>query len=853
MKISLNSIKGLNQRYGCAGESLLDDVDAVIQKIGAQLGGIEKIIPVGKKYEGAVIVKVISCEQHPNADRLHVCMIDDGGVAQNVPRDEHGHVQVVCGAPNVAAGVTVVWLPPGATVPSTYDSDPFVLEARELRGVISNGMLASPKELALGDSHEGLLLIDGDVEPGTFFSDKYGLKEDVIIDIENKMFTHRPDCFGWLGIDREIAGIQGQPFKSPEWYSTDARVPSPESETLRLEVRNEVPELVPRFTAVTMSDIAIGPSPVWLQVELARVGVRPINNIVDLTNFFMLETGQPLHAYDYDKVVAQDEGADHATIVVRKPREGEKLTLLNGKEIEPRADAILIATANRAIGLGGVMGGGNTEVDENTKNIILECANFDMYSIRKTSMHGGVFSDAVTRFNKGQSPLQNMAVLAKIVDDVMKLGGKVAGNAIDDNHLPEDVKLRDSLNPDVKVSVSFINDRLGLKLSAGDISQLLTNVEFKVAADNDELTVRAPFWRTDIEIAEDVVEEIGRLYGYDKLPLELPQRPITPAEKDQLLEMKAAVRNSMSRAGANEVLTYSFVHGNMLDKSGQNRELAFKLSNALSPDLQYFRVSLTPSLLDKVHMNIKAGYAEFAIFEIGKAHMKGEPDVLEPEVPKEGNALSFVYGSKAAKPGAAYYEALTYLQTLLDNFNASGFVTLEPLLGADLYDNRWIEQMTAPFEANRSAVLRDEQGLIWGVVGEYKASVRKAFKLPEYAAGFELDPLLVLQAPAAATYVPLPRFPRVTQDITLRIAAELPYKQLYDILWQRLQAQRDSGMVMSLWPLDIYQREDDTEHKQITFRLSIASYEKTLTDAEVSAILDEISAIAKDLVSAERI
>jgi phenylalanyl-tRNA synthetase beta chain len=854
MKFSLNQIKYYQQLYKWSADPAPNGVDHLLQKIGAQLGGVEEVSEIGKKYDGALIVKVVSCEQHPNADRLHVCLIDDGGKAENVPRDEQGLVQVVCGAPNVKAGVTVVWLPPGVAVPSSYNDDPFVLEARELRGVVSNGMLASPKELAIGDSHEGLLLIDEDVEPGTLFADKYLLNGDVIVDIENKMFTHRPDCFGWMGVAREIAGIEHASFTSPDWYTTDARVADPEAEELKLEVRNEAPELVPRFTAVTMSNITIGPSPVWLQVALSEVGLRPINSIVDLTNYYMLLTGQPLHAYDYDKVMAQDDGADHATIVVRKPQEGEKLTLLNGKEIEPRNEAILIASRDKAIGLGGVMGGENTEVDENTKNIILECANFNMYSIRKTSMHHGIFSDAVTRFNKGQSPLQNMAVLAKIVADIRQIvGGKVASEVVDDNHLPEEVLRRESLSPDVKVTADFINARLGSQLTADEIAKLLTNVEFKVAVDNEELTVRAPFWRTDIEIPEDVVEEVGRLYGYDNLPLTLPTRPITPTHKDPLLTMKAEVRNVLSSAGADEVLTYSFVHGNLLDKAGQNKEQAFKLSNALSPDLQYYRLSLTPSILDKIHPNIKAGYDEFALYELGKAHMKGQNDPVESDLPKEGNSLGFVYANKKAQPGAPYYTAVKYLQNLLESFGASSYVALEPLAGANL-GNPWTEQIVAPYEPGRSAILRDSGGLIWGVIGEFRTGVRRAFKLPDHSAGFEIDTLLLLQSGGQSKgYVALPRYPRVTQDITLRISSDLAYQKLHDLLRQSLETLRDQNMIMSLSPLDIYQREDDPAHKQITFRLSIASYDKTMTDQEVAKIMDDLAAVANEQLQAERV
>ncbi len=309
-----------------------------------------------------------------------------------------------------------------------------------------------------------------------------------------------------------------------------------------------------------------------------------------------------------------------ATIVIRKPNKDEKLKLLNGKEIEPRKEAIMIATDKQLIGVGGVMGGSDTEVDENTKNIILECASFDMYSIRRTSMEHGLFTDAVTRFTKGQSSLQCGVVLAKIVDEIHQYAdGKVASKMIDDKR---NVK---PLDP-VKVNAHFINQRLGVDLSAADIKKLLENVEFKVDANNDELTISAPFWRTDIEIPEDIVEEVGRLYGYDKLPLDLPKRDLTPAAKDPSLALKSQIRAKLSKSGANEVLTYSFVHGDLLDKVGQDKKNAFQVANALSPDLQYYRLSLAPSLLEKVHPNIKAGYDEFALFELGKAHIAGKEE-----------------------------------------------------------------------------------------------------------------------------------------------------------------------------------------------------------------------------------
>jgi phenylalanyl-tRNA synthetase beta chain len=854
MKVSLNTLRFLNQHYGSAGDPAPNGVDDVVQKIGAQLGAVEEVINFGDRFKDVLIVRIVSCEDHPNADRLHVCMVDDGGKAEGVERNENGHVQVVCGAPNVREGLLVAWLPPGATVPSTYDADPFVLEARALRGVVSNGMLASPKELTIGDKHDGILEIitdsDEEIAPGTRFADAYHLDGDVIVDMENKMFTHRPDCFGFLGIARELEGIQHRAYKSPEWYRPNPEFPGVEAEELTLELRNEIPEVVPRFVGVTMRDVEIHDSPVWMQLDLIKSGIRPINNIVDYTNFFMLLTGQPIHIYDYDKVKALSD-ADHAVMVIRYPKEGETITLLNGKTIEPRSEAMMVATDRQLICVGGSMGGADTEVDENTRNIIVEAANWDMFSIRKTSMAHGIFTDAVTRFNKGQSPLQNLAVVARIVDEIRRFaGGKVASALIDDNHLPDEVNERRSLYAPVAVAKDFINTRLGFDLSADEMATLLRNVEFDVAVHDDNLTVKAPFWRTDIAIPEDVVEEVGRLYGFDHLPLELPRRDLTPVPRDPMLELKAKLRTVLAQAGANELLTYSFVHGNLLEKASQNPEQAYRISNALSPDLQYYRLSLTPSLLDRVHPNIKAGYDEFVLFEINKTHSKehvSEENGLPIEL--ERLALVVAAGDKRAqaKSGAAYYSARAYLDFLAGRFG----LKLEYLPLTDEIN----QAVGRPFDHKRAALaVVAGTDIVLGVVGEYRASVRRNFKLPAYAAGFELTIHHIVDAMAySQSYAQLPRYPKVEQDLSLRVPGTVRYQQLAQLVEEQLSKESPEQTLYTVKPLDIYESAEDNEHRNIAFRISIASYERTLTAEEVNGLLDKVAAAAAESFGAERL
>ena len=842
MKVSLNTVAQYTD--------VELPIEELVGKVNSQLGGVEEIIDLAIKYKDPVIVKIVEAEQHPNADRLKVTKIDDGGVVADVPRDENGLVQVVCGAPNARAGILAVWLPPKSTVPASFDeAEAFVLDARELRGVLSQGMLAAPDELAISSEHDGILEVDPDewspnqkdIKPGANFARVFGL-DDTLLDIENKMFTHRPDCFGVLGVAREIAGIQHHAFKSPEWYTRDPEFQS--GEGLTLSVTNAAIEKAPRFMAVAIKNVVVKPSPLWLQCELVRLGAKPINNIVDVTNYVMLLTGQPTHAYDYDMLRGNALG-------VRFARRGDSLKLLNDKTItwhrdDKNADDgkvyedLVIVDGERAIGLAGIMGGSETGVSDATKNIVLECANFDMYTLRKTSMRHGIFTDALTRFNKGQSPLQNPYILDLLIKSVRDVaGGEVASHIFD-----QSADLKPHVG--VKVTIDFVNKRLGLQLSADEAATLLRNVEMEVNVKDKELTVVPGFWRTDIELAEDVVEEIGRLYGFDKLPRELPLRSITPVTPNKVFESKRSIRDKLSRLGANEVLTYSFVHENILKRAEQDVVEAYRLGNALSPDLQYYRTSLTPSLLAQVHSNIKAGHDEFVLFEIGKAHGKSEVD--DSGLPKELGRVAGVYaaGQKSAKSrqGAPYFVMKRYVQELCSGRD----LAYTPLKDAGYKDHKLFQQMIAPYDPNRSAVIHDGPRLI-GVVGELKQSVVKAFKLQEYSAGFELF-LSAFETTEYIAYRLLSRFPSVSQDISLKVSRHVTYASVMDVISESVKA-NDAELLIDIEPVSIYQPEDDN-HKTVSMRLRVTHYDRTLKDDDVSRIIDAIADLAAQKIDASR-
>ena len=843
MKVSLNVIKQLINFE-------LPPVDELVQRINQQLGSVEQVENLAERYRGARVVRVVECAKHPNADRLSVTKIDDGMAVPDVPRDENGLVQVVCGAPNVQAGMWAVWLPPASTVPaSMLEGEPFTLDARKLRGVLSQGMLAAADELAIGTDHEGIVALTPrdlpagkTLQPGADFAALFGL-DDYVLDIENKMFTHRPDCFGQLGVAREIAGILHQPFTSPAWYNLEQVFG--DGDSVPLAVSNDIPQLVPRFMAVAIRGVQVAPSPFWLQCQLVAMGAKPINNIVDATNYVMLMTAQPTHAYDYDTLRGGQLGA-------RMARQGETLALLNGKTIELTPDDIVIADGQGPVALGGIMGGSRTEVSATTTTIVLECATFDMYAVRKIAMRHGVFTDALARFNKGQSPLQNAAVLNRLIGMV---GGEQAGPVVDIKPFASggagmlDDYFAGKYEPaTIDITSRFINQRLGSHLTENDICTLLNNVEIHSHGPENELgyiCLQVPFWRTDLETKEDIVEEIGRLHGFDTVPRQLPMRRIQPARKNPRRELRRVVREALAKAGANEVLSYSFVHERVLKGAGQDPAQAFRLSNALSPDLQYYRLSVLPSLQDKVHANIKAGHSEFMLFEIGKGHTKAR--IGKDGLPAEQSLVDLVYSSKKPHAGAAFYRVRATLDQLAHD---SGLTLVYTPVAAAPDD-----PVYAPFDINRSAHIwvqsseaagQPERQLI-GVVGELRPAVVKHFKLPEYtaAASLRLDAMEQVWRDTSVHYQPMSRYPTTMRDISIQTSTEVTYDELMQAVSSAMTRASETYpdvTIRDLTPLSIYKATPDASHQTTTFRLTLSSSQATLSAERVRSIIRTVFA-----------
>lgn len=761
MKISLNWLK----KYV---EIPVSD-EELIRLIGARLVEVEGVIDETHKYDGIKVVRVESAEKIEGT-HLTLCMVNDGSAELT---------QVLCGAPNVHEGMLAAWIAPGATVPASVKEDaPFVIGTRKMLGKYdSHGMLAAADELDLGDEHSGIVEIDPNMaKPGDALADVFDLN-DLILEIENKSLTHRPDTFGLIGFAREVAGILGQKFNEPEVNCSL----QPKNE---IAVKIEGEGICKRYSALILEKHGEIKKK-YLSVTdtlLAKSGMRPIDPIVDATNYLMLLTGQPLHAFDYDKFVAVGGGKE-PKIIVRLAREGEKLTLLDGKEADLISSDIVITSNDVPVALAGAMGGASTMIDENTKNIILESATFSLYNLRKTQMAHGIFSEAITRFTKGQPDYQTLTVAEKCAE-LLKDGFIVSSVS--------DVQNDKEKEDTVMVSTEEINSLLGTDYSEKKIVDTLENVGFKVEPGKD-LKVTAPVWRTDIHIKEDVIEEVGRLNGYDNIAPTLPKH--NSASKNKMLVLKREIRDVMAKFGANEVLTYSFVSERLLENAGVETKNSYKIVNSISPDLQLVRQSIVPSLLDKAHMNQKIPFDKFALFEMNKVYRK-DLGFNDENVPTEKMSMGFVLAERKNN-GTAYYKAKVFLENLLKEFN------LEPEFKPFKLD----VAESLPFEKKRAAeVFVNDKYL--GVVGEFRNVVKHNFKLEDYLAGFEidLDVLLSLEKPKIIN----DNFEvKDKQDLT--ITTKKTYAEaLNEVCKKNPEA--------TISPVGIYQ-PDGVEEKNITFHL----------------------------------
>ncbi|MBV8087769.1 MAG: phenylalanine--tRNA ligase subunit beta [Chloroflexi bacterium] len=786
------------------------DADQLAQLLTASGTEVESIDRLGAEWDNLTVAEILHIEKHPNADRLHLATVNTGAST----------MRVVCGAPNIAAGQKVPFAPVGALIQG------HALEARPIRGIVSEGMLCAADELGLSPDHSGILILDPSETPGKPLQAVLG---DEVLNVSVK--PGRGDCLGMIGIAREVSALSGKPLRLPSAPLAESGAPIAEVFQLRIDC----PDLCPRFVARLIRDVEIAQSPWWLQQLLHASGVRAINNVVDVTNYIMLDWGKPIHAYDFDYLRG-------AQIIVRRATEGEVLRTLDGIDRTLSPDMCVIADAEGGIGLGGIMGGADSEVKDATRNVLLESADFDAVTMRRTAKRLGMHSEAVRRFERGVDP----AITAVAADHACYwfaelAGGKVAPGALDVDHEDRTPRVID-FDP------AATGRLLGKSYSAEHCSRILTSLGFETSLPK----VVVPSWRLDVLEPADLVEEIARITGYDDLPVtmptgEIPLNPAQPPEWATRLELEDRLRELLKGAGLNEAVTYSLIAADTnsqlvldvgLDAPGLAGALLrqpLPLANPMSEDQAFLRTTLLPSLTRIYEINRRQTDYGRWFFEVGRAYW---PRGGTRELPEEKKLLGLILGGpNAAKswlgeaPAADYATLHGLVELILRSAGAEA--RFEPVKHPSLHPGR--------------SSCANANGEYLGYFGELHPLLRERLGLgPDPVLVSELDlEALVRQAGRGHRYEGIRRFPPVGRQITVALDRSVEAAKVKALI------EREGGdLLTELGLADVFELPDG--RRSLSYSFSLQSDERTLTDDEANQVRDGILAALKQELGAEQ-
>ena len=764
---------------------------------------VERVTTVGPpSAEGFVVGKVSAAERHPNADRLSVCTVDTGD----------GERTIVCGAPNVAAGQTVAVALPGAVMPNGEQ-----LRKAKLRGVASEGMILAADELGIGEDHGGIMVLDDGAVAGAALSDVLPIAEPVL---EIEVTPNRADCFGVYGVAREVHAITGAPLAADPW-AEDAPAEGEGAVEDYASVTVEVPDLCPRFTARVFTEVEIGPSPLWLQARLSAAGQRPINNVVDITNYVMLLTAQPLHAFDLDKV---PDGA----LTVRAAAEGEKMTTLDGVERVLDAETVLVCDANGPSGIAGIMGGQTSEVSEATTRVLLEVANWNGTNILRTSRLLGLRSEASSRFEKQLHPalcLRAQVLASRLMVELC--GAKLVPGTID-------VAVEPPEPHRIRLRAARVDGLLGMHVNHADQIDYLRRLGFGVEAVEPDLDVEVPPDRHfDVSREVDLIEEVARVHGIDAhLPTTLPAVSGRVGGLDREQRLRRRAEDALRDLGFDQVVGWSFTHPDEAERlrlpAEDRRATPVVLANPLSEEQSAMRTVLIGSLLDVAARNAARGAESVALFESGRAYLPGGGEMAAPcEEPVRLSALA----TGALAPASWRDEGTT-----ADFFALKGvLVALAGQLGAELA----FAPATEPFLHPGRAATVTAGGATVGWIGEVHPLVCRTWDL-EAAVGFELDlaPLLAAAGAGEEGFEDVTEFPPVRQDLAVVVAEEVAAAEV-------IARVREAGTerLRSAEVFDVFRGEQlGAEHKSLALRLEFAAPDRTMTDDEVAELRGAIVA-----------
>ena len=749
---------------------------------------IESIKQLGEGLDRVVVGRISTVEKHPQADKLVLCNVDVGSGTDT---------QIVCGAPNAREGLVAPVALVGAQLPNGL-----TIKRAKIRGEESQGMLCSEQELAISDEVSGLMELPDDTQIGAPLVEALGLN-DVVLELE--ITPNRPDCLSMIGVAREIGVTTGNPLRLPK-----VNVPSGTTDIHNLtSVTIETPDLCPRYAARVIQGVKIAPSPAWLQRRLETIGVGTINNIVDITNYVLMEYGHPLHAFDYHQLTEN-------RIVVRRAKPGEKLKTIDAEERELTPDMLVIADAENPVALAGVMGGFDSEITNQTVDVLLESAYFHPPSIRKTSKVLGMHTEASHRFERGADPEGVIPALNRAAHLITEIAGGEICSGIVDVYPGK----REAIN--IKLRPERANFVLGTEIDADEMRNILTCLGFAVS---DTFEVTAPTFRPDVAQEVDLIEEIARVYGFDNIPTTLPRGDIPIPKVDLKENLREHVKTYLLQCGMMEAMNYAFYHPNVFNRirlaSADPLRQAVQIANPLSEDQSIMRTTLIPSLLANAQHNRNHQINDVQFFECSKVFIPSETDEY-PNEPERvagiiaGNLGAGVYGDPL-RP-ADFFDIKGVVEGMLDQCGSSDYT---------------ITHTDHPaFHPGRRAEIRIEDKALC-VFGEAHPEVLGNYDLPHKAYLFELDfDRLVNVVEPMKQFESIPIYPSVNRDLAIVLDADTPASHPTEII-----KAAGGELVSALQLFDVYTGEQVPEGKKsLAFAIEYRSTTETLTDEIVDRV-----------------
>lgn len=789
MKISYNWLKNYIKT-----DKSLDEISEILTNTGLEVEGIETIESIKGGLEGLIIGKVKTCQKHPNADKLSLTTVDVAGEKD---------LQIVCGAPNVAAGQTVVVAPVGTTI-HPISGDGFKIKKSKIRGELSEGMICAEDEIGLGNDHDGILVLSDDAKIGSLAKNYFKIENDSVIEIG--LTPNRSDAICHLGVARDIAAVLDLKVNYPEIKMQDNS-----TDEMPIEIEIENPEGCPRYSGISIKNIQVAPSPDWLQNCLKAIGLNPINNIVDITNFVMHETGQPLHAFDYEKIKGQK-------IVVKNAIKGSKLTFLDKSEKTLRAEDLMIWNAEEAMAMAGVMGGLDDSISDSTKNIFIESAHFNPVLVRKSSKFHSLKTDAAFRFERGADYNNTIYALQRCTDLILEIaGGAIASKIKDNQALAYEFQ-------EVELRLDFLNRFAGKDFPAEKVKEILLALDFEILSEeNKTLKLKVPSYRVDVKREVDVIEEILRIYGFNNISNETSiNYEVGFPAKSLKHTWKEIVANQLLGNGFNEIMCNSLTKSNHLKFLPSADGQAVEVINPLSEDLTIMRPSMVLGGLDSIIHNINHQQKDLKFFEFGRTYLKTEEkykekDLLSIWITGKNKPESWYENNKATD----FYQILAQVKQVLNR------------MGFDKFQTKNSEN-----ELFSTGLAFTQGPAVLVEIGKIKNSILKNFDIKQdvFYAELAWDKLIKQTLKKSIQFQEIAKFPAVRRDLALELDKEIKYQEI-----EKIARKTEKKLLKAINVFDVYEGEKMAKDKKsyaVSFMLQ--DEKQTLKDKQIDAVMKKL-------------